>query len=69
MSLHLLQNNSTIELLDLLASPMTTWGTGAFMHVAQNGRSDILAARCVSEKVDAGAVAARSFAIIPHGYS
>lgn len=42
MSLHLLQNNRRMELLDLLASPMTTWGTGAFMHVAQNGRLGIL---------------------------
>lgn len=42
MSLHLLQNNCRMELLDLQASPMTTWGTGAFMHVAQNGRLGVL---------------------------
>ena len=31
-----------MELLDFLPSPTTTWGTAAFMHVAQNGRLGIL---------------------------
>lgn len=57
-----------MELLDFLPSPTTTWGTAAFMHVAQNGRLGILGRQMhVSEK--AGAVAVRPIAIITHGYS